>query len=83
MHEEPRKSGGEGVGICPKNFVPWVLTPVMGEFGVMVKGGVHFLCSDQGPLFKGDVGGEYPCERVSDFLFFCSYVWRQRYPHVQ
>jgi hypothetical protein len=28
---EPRKSGGEGVGVCPKHFVPWVLTPVMGE----------------------------------------------------
>ena len=39
---EPRKLGGEGVGVCPKNFVPWVLTPVMGEFGVMVEGGCHF-----------------------------------------
>jgi hypothetical protein len=29
-----------------------VLTPVMGEFGVMVKGGCHFSLSDQGPLFE-------------------------------
>ena len=40
---EPRKSGGEGVGVCPKHFVPWVLTPVMGEFGVIVEGGCHFF----------------------------------------
>ena len=70
---EPKKSGGEGIGVCPKHFVPWVLTPsdpVMGEFGVIVKGGCHFFFSDQGPLFKGggDVGGEYPCERVFGFL---------------
>jgi len=67
---EPKKSGGEGVGVFPKHFVPWVLTPVMGEFGVMVKGGCHFFFSDQGPLLKGggDVGGEYPCKRVFDFL---------------
>ena len=68
---EPRKFG-EGIGICPKHFVPWVLTPVMGEFGVMVEGGCQFSFSDQGPLLKGggDVGGEYPCERVI-FLFVC------------
>ena len=31
-----------------------------------------FFFSDQGPLLKGggDVGGEYPCERVI-FLFVC------------
>ena len=70
---EPRKSGGEGIGVCPKRFVPWVLTPpVMGEVGVMVEGGCHFFFSDQGPLLKGggDVEGEYPCERVI-FLFVC------------
>jgi len=39
---EPRKSGGEGIGVCPKHFVPWVLTPVMVEFGVIYKGGCHF-----------------------------------------
>ena len=32
---EPRKLGGEGVGVCPKHSVPRVLTPVMGESGVM------------------------------------------------
>ena len=70
---EPRKSGGEGIGVCPKNFVPWVLTPVMGEFGVIFKGGCHFFFSDQGPLLKGggDVGGEYPGGRVFDFLYIC------------
>ena len=54
----------------PKHFVPWVLTPVMGEFGVIVKGGRHFFFSDQGPLLKGggDVGGEYLCERVFGFF---------------
>jgi len=64
------KSGGEGIGVCPKHFVPWVLTPVMGEFGVMVKGGCQFLLSDQGQLLKGggDVGGEYACERVFGFF---------------
>ena len=63
---EPKKSGGEGIGVCPKHFVPWVLTPVMGGFGVIVKGGCHFFFSDQGPLLKGggDVGGEYPGESV-------------------
>jgi hypothetical protein len=68
--ENPEKTGGEGIGVCPKHFVPWVLTPVMGGFGVVVKGGCHFFFSDQSPLLKGggDVGGEYPCERVFDFF---------------
>ena len=67
---EPRKSGGEGIGVCPKHFFSWVLTPVMGEFGVIVEGGCHFFFSDHGPLLKcgGDVGGEYTCERVFNFL---------------
>ena len=68
---EPRKSGGEGIGDCPKHFVPWVRTPVMGEFGVMVEeGGCHYFFSVQGPLLKGgdDVGGESPCERVCFFV---------------
>jgi hypothetical protein len=53
---------------CSKHFVPWMLTPVMGEFGVIVEGGCHFFFSDQGPLLKGggDVGG------ISGiFLFVC------------
>ena len=63
---EPRELGGEGIGVFPKHFVPWVLTLVMGEFGVIVEGGCHFFYSDQGPLLKGgsDVGGGYPCKRV-------------------
>ena len=67
---ESRESGGQGIGVCPKHFVPWVLTPVMGGFGAMVKGGCHFFFSDQGPLLKGggDMGGEYPCKRVFDFF---------------
>ena len=66
---EPRKSGGEGIGVCPKHFLPWVLTPVMGELGVVVKGGCHFFFSVQGPLLKGgDVGGEYPRERIFGFF---------------
>jgi len=67
----PRELGGEGIGVCPKHSVPWVLTPEMGEFGVIVEGGCHFFFSDQGPLLKGggDVGGEYPCKRVFYFLF--------------
>jgi hypothetical protein len=70
---EPRETGREGIDVCPKHFVPWVLTPVMGEFGVIVMGGCHFIFSDQGPLLKGggDVGGEYPCKRVFGFLFVC------------
>jgi len=70
---EFRESGGKGVGVCPKHFVPWVLTPVMGKFGVMVEGGCHFFFSNQGLLLKGggDVGGEYPGERVVGFLFVC------------
>ena len=39
---EPREPGGEGNGVCPKHFVPWVLTPVMGEFGVIIRGDVIF-----------------------------------------
>ena len=39
---DSRKSGGEGIGVCPKHFVPWVLTPVMGEFGVIIRGDVIF-----------------------------------------
>ena len=67
---EPRESGGEGIGVCPKHFVSWVLTPVMGEFEVIVEGGCHFFISDQGPLLKGggDVGKKYPGERVFGFF---------------
>ena len=68
---EPRELEGEGIGVCPEHFVPWVLIPVMGEFGVIVKGGYHFFFSDQGPFLKGggDVGGEYRI-RAKEFLIF-------------
>jgi len=69
---ESRESGGEGIGVFPKHFFPWVLIPEVGDFGVMVKGGCHFFFSDQGPLSKGgdDVGGEYSCKRVGMFFLF-------------
>ena len=67
---ESRELGGESISVSPKHFVLWVLTPVMGEFGVIVKGGCHFFFSDQGPILKcgSDVGGEYPCIRVWFFV---------------
>ena len=67
---EPRESGGEGIGVCSKHSVPWLLTPEMGEFGVIVEGGCHFFYSDQGPLLKGggDVGGKYPGEIFAFFV---------------
>jgi len=43
---EPRDSGGKGIGVCPKHFVSWVLTPVMGRFGVIFEGGCHFFFSE-------------------------------------
>ena len=55
MADGESMKSGEGVGVCPKHFVPWVLTPVMGEFGVIVKGECHFFFSDQGPLIKAAV----------------------------
>ena len=47
---EPRKTGGEGIGVCPKHFVPWVLTPVMGEIGSWSRGDAIFLVT--GPTFE-------------------------------
>jgi hypothetical protein len=43
---ETGKSGGEGIGVCSKHFVPWMLTSVVGEFGVIVEGGCLFFFSD-------------------------------------
>ena len=62
--ENPENREEKALVFAPKHFVPWVLTPVMGEFEVMVKGGCHFFFSDQGPLLKGggDLGGKYPGE---------------------
>ena len=67
--ENPENQEEKALVFAP-NTVPWVLTPVMGGFGVMVEGGCHSFFSAQGPLLKGggDVGGEYPCERVFDLF---------------
>ena len=55
-----------------QTLCPLVLTPVMGEFGVIVKGDAIFslVTRVQGPLLKGggDVGGKNPGERVFDFV---------------
>ena len=37
MADEKPENWEEKALVCPKHFVPWVLTPVMGEFGVMVE----------------------------------------------
>jgi len=64
---EPRITGGEGIG--PKHFVPWVLTPVMGEFGVMVEGTCHFFF--RGPTFERRrcCGREVSVQKSCIFLF--------------
>jgi glutaminase len=38
--------GGEGVAVCPEYLISWVFTPVLGERGVIVKGGFHYCLSD-------------------------------------
>ena len=38
--------GGEGVAVCPEGLISWVLTPVLGERGVIVKEGCHFFFGD-------------------------------------
>jgi len=46
--ENPEKREEKASMFAPNTcFVPWVLTPVMGEFGVMVEGRCHFFFSDQ------------------------------------
>jgi hypothetical protein len=40
--ENPENQEEKALVFAP-NTVPWVLTPVMGEFGVIVKGGCHFF----------------------------------------
>jgi len=74
--ESPENREKKALVFAP-NTVRWVLTPVMGEFGVIVKGECHYFFSDQGPLLigGGDVGGEYLCERV---LYFFVRIFRGR-----
>ena len=69
MENPENRENEEGIGVCPKHFVPWVLTPALGKFGVIVEGECHFFFIKY-PLLEGsgDVGGEYPCERVFDFF---------------
>ena len=43
---ETSELGGEGVAVYLEDLVSWVFTPVLGECGVMVKGGCHFFFSD-------------------------------------
>ena len=69
--ENPENREEKALVFAPKTLsLGCSLAPVMGEFGVIVKGGCHFFYSDQGPLLKGggDVKGEYPCGRVLNFL---------------
>jgi len=68
--ENPKNREEKALVFAPKHFVPWVLTPVTGEFGVMDKGGCRFIFSDQSPLLKGggDVGGKYPGEWAFNFF---------------
>jgi len=39
---ETSELGGEGAAVCPESLISWVLTPVLGERGVIVKGGYHY-----------------------------------------
>ena len=69
--ENPENQEEKALVFAPKTLsLGCSLAPVMGEFGVIVKGGCHFFYSDQGPLLKGggDVGGKYPGGIV--FAFF-------------
>ena len=45
-NRETSELGGEGVAVYLEDLVSWVFTPVLGECGVMVKGGCHFFFSD-------------------------------------
>ena len=42
INRETSELGGEGVAVCPEGFISWVLTPVLKEYGVMVKERCHF-----------------------------------------
>jgi hypothetical protein len=41
--KETGELGGEGVAVYLKGLISRVFTPELGERGVMVKGGCHFL----------------------------------------
>ena len=67
---EFRKTGGEGIGVCPQHFVPWVLTPVMGEFGVIVKGDAIFSFVTRAHFWKAAQCGRGASVRKSLWFFF-------------
>ena len=48
INRETSELGGEGVAVCPEGLISWVSTTVVGERGVMVKGGCHYSFSDLG-----------------------------------
>jgi hypothetical protein len=37
---------GEGIAVYLEGLISWVFTPVLGEHGVIVKGGGYFFFSD-------------------------------------
>jgi hypothetical protein len=39
-NRETSEPGGEGVAVYLKGLISWVFTPVLGELGVIVKGGM-------------------------------------------
>jgi len=45
-NRETSELGGEGVAVYPEGLISWVFTPVLGERGIMVKGGCHTFFSD-------------------------------------
>ena len=45
-NRETSEVGGEGIAVCSKGLISWVLTPVSRECGVMVKEGCNFFFSD-------------------------------------
>ena len=67
--------GGEGVAVCPEGLISWVLTPVLGERGVMVKGECHFSSMTRAHFCRAVImwGGSIG---VYDILFFGLHVWK-------
>ena len=45
-NRETSELGGEGVAVYLEGLISWVFTPVLGEHGVIVKGGGYFFFSD-------------------------------------
>ena len=40
-NRETSELGGEGIALCPEGLISWLLTPILGERGVIVKRGCH------------------------------------------